>query len=231
MLISRSISTITLDLDDTLWEIGPVIARAEQYLRDWMVLNYPKIQQTLSDDDIARLREQVIAEHYDQSHDFTFLRREIIARMGRAAGYSIDVDAAFNVFDAARNEIELFPDVRPALALLADRFTLVAVTNGNANLEKIGIDNLFDGFVSARSVGAAKPAAAIFTTAVEIGGAIASETLHVGDHPHMDVLGAREAGLKTVWMNRDQRTWPNDIAEADATVSDLHGLDQLLSLV
>ena len=45
------------------------------------------------------------------------------------------VDAAFDVFDDARNDLELFPEVRPALESLRKRFVLVAVTNGNANLE------------------------------------------------------------------------------------------------
>ena len=47
--------------------------------------------------------------------------------------------ASFAVFDRYRNDLELFPDVRPALEALSQRFTLIAVTNGNANLDTIGI--------------------------------------------------------------------------------------------
>jgi len=224
----RTITTITLDLDDTLWAIGPVIARAERQLRDWLASNYPRVPTEFSHDDIQSLRKQVIAEYADRSHDLTFLRREIIARMGQAAGYTIDVDAAFDVFDAARNDLDLYPDVRPALSSLTQRFTLIAVTNGNADLDKIGIGDLFDGFVSARTAGAAKPASQIFNAAVEAGGAVAAQTLHVGDHPQLDINGAREAGLWAVWINRDNTAWPDDMDEPDGVVSDLHGLDRLL---
>ena len=229
MLDPSGISTVTLDLDDTLWAIGPVIVRAERRLQSWLGEHYPGVTERLTHDDVLQIRRQVIVEHADKLHDMTFLRREIITRMGRAAGCEIDVDVAFEVFYAARNDLELYPDVRPALASLTERYTLIAVTNGNADLAKIGIDDLFDGFVSATATGAAKPAAKIFEAAVEAGGAGKSETLHVGDHPEMDVVGARAAGLRAVWINRGGFEWPDDVEEPDGVVSDLHGLDELLA--
>ncbi len=228
MLDANAIATITFDLDDTLWEIGPVIERAERRLRDWLGENYPDVVASLSRERIAELRDAVFAEHGDRAHDFTFLRREIIRRMGEAAGSPVDVDAAFEVFLAARNDLDLYPDVRPVLTSLAGRFTLVAVTNGNADLDRIGIADLFDGFVSARSVGSAKPAPEIFAAAVEIGGSRAQETLHVGDHPELDVHGARAAGLRAVWMNRAGHAWPRHVTAPDGIVQDLHGLESLL---
>jgi putative hydrolase of the HAD superfamily len=137
------IRTITLDLDDTLWDIAPVIRRAETRLRNWLEERYPRIVEMHQPEDIVELRAQVVAEFQDRSHDLTFIRCEVLARMGIAAGYGDDfVDEAFDVFDKERNTVELFPEVRPALESLASRFTLVAVTNGNARLERIGIDHL-----------------------------------------------------------------------------------------
>lgn len=224
----QDIRTITLDLDDTLWAIAPVIARAEKRLQDWLVENYPRVAKRLSPQELGDLRNAVLVEHVDRAHDLTFLRREVIARIGLAAGYEVDVDAAFAVFDEQRNDLELYPDVRPALMSLKQHFTLIAVTNGNANLKKIGIDSLFDGIVSARSAGAAKPAPSIFQAAVAKGGALAEETLHVGDHPSMDIHGARAAGLRAVWVNRGGGAWPEDIARPDAVIKNLHELDELL---
>ena len=66
---------------------------------------------------------------------------------------------------------------------IAKRFHLIAGTNGNANLEVIGIRHLFDHVVTAAMAGAAKPAAQVFELAVEVGGADKQQTLHVGDHP------------------------------------------------
>jgi putative hydrolase of the HAD superfamily len=122
----------------------------------------------------------------------------------------------------------LFPDARPALEKLASRYRLIAVTNGNADLELIGIDDLFDAFVSARTAGAAKPDPRIFAAAVEAGGHPAGNTLHVGDHPAHDVHGARQSGLRAAWVNRGRKPWPEEHPAADLEVSDLGVLADFL---
>jgi putative hydrolase of the HAD superfamily len=226
----NGIRTITLDLDDTLWDVSPVIRRAEATLSEWLGRRYPRIVEMHQPEDIAELRAQVVVEFEDQAHDLTFIRRQVLARMGIAAGYGDDfVDDAFAVFDRERNTLELFPEVRPVLESLAGRYTLVAVTNGNAKLERIGIDHLFHEVVSARSAGAAKPARPIFDAAVSAGGAAAHETLHVGDHPEFDVEGARAAGLRAVWLNRNGHPWPGGLAPPERTIADLRELDELLA--
>jgi 2-haloalkanoic acid dehalogenase type II len=226
----NGIRTITLDLDDTLWDVAPVIRRAESKLTEWLRERYPRIVAMHQPEDIVEVRAQVVVEFEDRAHDLTFIRRQVLARMGVAAGYGDGfVDEAFAVFDRERNTLELFPEVLPALESLASRYKLVAVTNGNAKLERIGIDHLFHAVVSARSAGAAKPAKPIFDAAVSVGGAAAHETLHVGDHPEFDVEGARAAGLRAVWVNRNGHPWPGGLAPPERTIADLRELDQLLA--
>ncbi len=223
------IRAITLDLDDTLWAIGPVIMRAEEKLWSWLGENYPKIPEKFTPDESIALREQVMRKHWDQSHDFRFLRKTVLEHMAETVGYSSDlVDDAFDVFDRARNDVELFSDVLPTLAALGEHFALVAVTNGNANLERIGIRHLFHDVVTAVDVGAAKPARPIFAEAVNRAGVNADETLHVGDHPDIDIDGARKAGMRTAWINRHGDGWPKHIAPPDVTVSRIEELITVL---
>lgn len=215
----NDIRTITIDLDDTLWDIMPVIQRAELLLRDWLARYYPRMTERFDSEAILTIRRQVLEEHCDMAHDLTFLRRQVLTRMSDAAGYSdFPVDEAFAVFNEARNQVTLYPEARPALEALGRRHALIAVTNGNADLERIGIRKLFHGVVSSASAGAAKPAREIFDAAVRAGGANAAETLHVGDHPLHDVQGARDAGLRAVWVNRRQESWPDTYAAPDAEV-------------
>ncbi len=223
------IRTITIDLDDTLWEIHPVLRRAEARLHEWMSENYPRITEMFGPDDFRILRKEVLNEFEDHLHDLTFIRRTVLARLGEAAGYGDShVDAAFEVFDDARNDVSLFPGVRTALTKLRQRFVLVAVTNGNANLEKIGIRDLFDDVISAAMAGAAKPARPIFDAAVRAGGASAEQTLHVGDDPLRDVHGARDAGLRSVWVNRSGAAWPDEYQAPDIEVQHIGELDAVL---
>ncbi|MBK6596771.1 MAG: HAD hydrolase-like protein [Proteobacteria bacterium] len=53
--------------------------------------------------------------------------------------------------------------------------------------------------------------------------------MYVGDDPHLDVAGARAAGLRTVWMNRSAAPWPDELEPADITVADCRELARLLT--
>jgi 2-haloalkanoic acid dehalogenase type II len=229
MVHVKDIRAITLDLDDTLWAIHPVIHRAERGLYAWLGENYPRITAMNSRESILQQRAAVADEFPEHSHDYTFMRRTVLARLGVAANYGDQlVDDAMAVFDALRNDVEIWPEVRPALEALRESFVLVAVTNGNANLKMVGIDDLFHDVVTARTAGAAKPAQKIFDAAVQAGGAAPEQTLHVGDHPEFDVDGAIGAGLRAVWVNRSGKPWPRDLRKPHAIVSHVGQLQGLL---
>ncbi len=230
----QDVRVITMDLDDTLWDVMPVILRAEAALREYFAEHYPEIPERVSSDEIMAMRAEVVTRYRDCAHDLTFLRKQTIIAMAKRAGYGETLgltisEEAFEVFNEHRNRLEMFPDARPALERLASRYRLIAVTNGNADLELIGIDDLFDAFVSARSAGAAKPDPRIFTAAIEAGGHPADHTLHVGDHPEHDVRGAQQSGLRTAWVNRGKLPWPEEHPAADLEVSDLAVLADFLA--
>jgi len=222
----QHIRAITIDLDDTLWPIGPVIRRAELALREWLQEHVPAVAERHPASSVARIRKRVMKEHPDMAHDLTFIRRQVLSRMGHGVGIGDSfVDDAFAAFDKARNSVELFPEVADALTSLAKRYTLVAVTNGNARLDAIGIDQHFADCVAARDVGKAKPHPEIFVAATAACGAKPSDTLHVGDHPEQDVHGAKEAGLHAVWVNRVNAYFPGVWHKPDREVASLEELD------
>jgi HAD superfamily hydrolase (TIGR01509 family) len=222
------IRTITLDLDDTLWEIGPVIQRAESLLWQWLSAHYPRIGERWSARKLVELRESIVEDYPDRAHDFRFLRKRVLAQVAVDSGYTEDlVEPAFDIFDAARNSVELFPEVIPELTRLSQHFTLIAITNGNANLHAIGIARLFDGIVTSVDVGVPKPARPMFDEAMRMADSAPEETLHVGDHPESDIDGARQVGMRTAWMNRFDDVWPEHFESPDAvvrTVSDVRSL-------
>ena len=85
--------------------------------------------------DLEQLRGN--AMEYGLKVAVDLLRRVVLERIGTAAGYDTDfIDDAFDVFDEVRNDVDIFPGVIPALEMLSEHFVLIAVTNGNANLEK-----------------------------------------------------------------------------------------------
>ncbi len=210
MLNLSRIRAITLDLDDTLWPVWPTIERAEQALQAWLCLHAPATAAWLSDPQRRRaIRERVNADWADHVHDLTRLRREAIRRALLEAGEAPELaEPAFEVFFAERQKVSLYPDALPALHRLSRRFPVVSVSNGNADLERIGLRAHFVGAVSAREVGCKKPDPRIFHHAAGLAGVPAEAVLHVGDDFALDVVGAIGAGMQAVWVNREGHPWP-----------------------
>ena len=214
---------ISLDLDDTLWPVAPVIAAAEAALQSWLREHHPRAVHGFTVDSMRNLRARVAERFPLKSHDLTFLRRQALAEMFAAAGYPDGpaADVAFEIFLSHRNRVEFYADALPALTRLRAKYRLFALSNGNADLERCGIADLFDGHVTASAAGAAKPDARIYAHLLRAAGVPPIEVLHVGDDPLADVVGATQAGLQAVWLNRDARAWPEQFGQPARTVTTL----------
>jgi putative hydrolase of the HAD superfamily len=225
----QGVRGVCLDLDDTLWPVGPAIARAEATMIEWLAGHCPRVVARHDAASIRALRAEVAAAHPERLHDLTFLRRTALERAVVEAGYAAEAaDGAFAAFFAARNQVELFADVLPALDRLASRYRLFALSNGNADLEAIGLAARFEIAVSAREAGAAKPHPRIFEVLLGRASLPPAEVVYVGDDPHADVEGARRAGLHAVWVDRAGREWPAALEPPLHRVQDLHELARLL---
>ncbi len=225
------IRAITLDLDDTIWPIAPVIVKAEQALADWLRTHAPATAAHWSLDAMRTQRDAVAREHPHVAHDFTRQRMISLERMFAEAGDDPALaHAAFEAFFAARCDVEHYDGSVDALERMARHLPLAALSNGNACLTRIGLMPLFRFQLGAREHGAAKPAASIFHAACRELQCAPHEVLHVGDDVEMDVVGAARAGLRTCWINRmDEapgapRAWPHTEIVPDLEFHDLAAL-------
>jgi putative hydrolase of the HAD superfamily len=202
------VTALTLDLDDTLWPVRPALVAAERVLAGWLRTHAPATATGLGTGGMLALRAQVAAERPDWAHDLTAIRLETIRRALRLHGDDPALaDAAFETFFEARHQVTLYEDVRPALARLAARYRLIAVSNGNADVARVGLGEFFAGSVSARQHGTAKPAASIFHAACAAASAAPHCVLHLGDDPALDIDGALAAGLQAGWVCRPDGAW------------------------
>lgn len=201
---------LTLDLDDTLWPVWPAIERAEAVLLDWLRQHAPATAAAHDTASLRRLREQVGRDYPEQAHDLSWLRQTSIARALAASGEDPALaEPAFALFFDHRQRVELYPEVPDALAALAERLPVLALTNGNADLRRIGLDRHFVGSLTAREFGLGKPHAAFFHAACAQLGCAPHEVLHIGDDWDLDVAGAHAAGLHAAWVHRPgQRARP-----------------------
>jgi len=223
------VRAVCFDLDNTLWDVWPVIMRAEQKMYDFLAERYPRVVANMTMEMMRAAREQTAAAHPQMRHDFTFLRKQTLREHAREFGYAeAMVDEAFEAFIQARNQVDLYPDVVPALEQLRARYRLFTASNGNADIDKIGLAHFFERTVNARLVGALKPDPAIFHKVIEGTDLQAHEVVYVGDDPLLDVEGARGAGMHAIWIDRQGEEWPAQIAPATYTVRSLTELVELL---
>ncbi len=221
---------ICFDLDNTLWDVAPVIARAEARLQTWLEQHAPEIPRRWSIEAMREARVALASEQPASAHDMSWLRTEALLRHAIECGYDASVaGAGFEIFHAARHEVELYPDVEPALASLATRFRLLALTNGNADVGRAGLGAYFSIALTARDAGAAKPDARAYAGLVAATGLEPAQILHVGDDPVADIEGARAAGLRVAWLNRSRATWPAHLAPPALEVAELGALVQHLA--
>jgi HAD superfamily hydrolase (TIGR01509 family) len=213
---------LSFDLDDTLWPVAPVIAAAESELLSWLRVRYPQTVSGHSIESLRDLRAEVARRYPEHGHDLTFLRHRALKDLFGAAGHEESLaDDALEVFFAARNRVEFYDDARPSLLRLHSRYRLFALSNGNADLKRCGIADLFAGHITASAAGFPKPDARIFARLLDLAGVEPQQVLHIGDDPLTDVVGAIRAGMQAVWLNRDAREWPKSFGRPPRTITTL----------
>ncbi|MGN7839507.1 HAD family hydrolase [Stenotrophomonas sp. 22385] len=216
---------ITLDLDDTLWPFAPIGARIDQVLYEWMLQHSPATAAMYPVAAMRELRERSFRDNPQLHHDLSALRRLTLREALENSGADLALlEPAYEAFYAARNQVEFYPDALDALARIAARVPVAALSNGNADLARIGLDHHFAFQLGSREHGAAKPAASIFHAACERLGVAPAQVLHVGDHVEMDVVGAMQAGLRGCWINRVEHTWHHPSLQPDLQFDTLTGL-------
>lgn len=103
----------------------------------------------------------------------------------------------------------VYPDVWPALNKWQQQgIELAVVSNFDSRiyavLKALNLAEYFTSVTISTEVGAAKPDSQIFTAALQKHNSIAKDVLHIGDSFKADYCGAKAAGLKAIWLNREQ---------------------------
>jgi putative hydrolase of the HAD superfamily len=223
------VRAICFDLDNTLWDVWPVIMRAEQKMYDFLAERYPRVVASMTIEMMRAAREQTAAAHPQMRHDFTFLRKQTLREHAQEFGYAeAMVEEAFDAFIRARNEVDLYPDVLPALERwrraigCSPRATATPISAESAS--RISSSARLPRGTSARS----SPIPRSFHKVIEGTDLQAHEVVYVGDDPLLDVEGARGAGMQAIWIDRQGGEWPPQIAPASYTVRSLTELVELL---
>ena len=227
------ITAISFDGDMTLWDFRKVMRHSlKKALAELRRLVPSARPRNLSVEEMIAIRSRVEEEEQGRTWNMEELRLLAFERTLESIG-SPDRDLAARLNELYLKhrfeDIELYPDVEPALDILAPHFKLGLLSNGNSYPERCGLEGRFAFVVFSQDVQIRKPDRRIFEIAAREAGCPMEELMHVGDSFENDVMGAHEAGAKTVWLNREGMESKAEI-KADYEITSLADLPGVLGL-
>lgn len=213
------IRTIFVDLDDTIWDFtanSKVALKAvyERYQLDNQCSYDVFIKEYLL------INEKLWSLYHHGKIEKDFLKRERFRASFERCGIICESPERFD-YDYLETIVTLKKVVAGAPKLLQHlkkRGSVNVLSNGFANLQfrklqSAGLDRYIDLMVLSDDIGVTKPDKRLFDYALEKAKANAETTLMIGDNYDADILGAYNAGWKTIFFNRRGESIENNVAD------------------
>jgi len=224
---------IYFDIDGTLVDYEADACHAFGKARDHAAESHPELAQCLTDETFRRARDAT----YIQFGDTGIPLKDWYRACMRNALESVEIfdltlaERMGELYKLFRNTtLEEFEDALEVIPKLADSYKLGLISNGSSKIQKLRIGEFFTFSVFAREVGHEKPSPEIFLAAAEIAGCSNGEILYVGDGQHTDILGASNAGIEMVWINRAHTELLQGIPQPDHEIHDLRHIFKVAAI-
>ena len=201
------ISVISFDGDMTLWDFLRVMRHSLKYTLTELQRQAPTRRVLeLTVDEMIAIRNQFADDVKGKMWNLEEMRLRAFEKTLEYVGCP-DKELAAHLNAIYRKhrfeDIELYPDVLPTFDVLAPHFKLGLLSNGNTYPERCGLEGHFAFVVFSQDVQIEKPDRRIFEITAARAGCELAQMLHVGDSLQNDVAGARNAGVHSVWLNRE----------------------------
>lgn len=145
-----------------------------------------------------------------------------------------DVALSYNIgndyIEHSPRKTALMPHAHDVLSYLHEKYSLHIITNGFEEVQHIKIDHsdlkkYFREIITSERAGYKKPEKFIFDYSLETANARAEESIMIGDHLEIDLLGARNAGIDQVYFN------PNNVPHTETITHEISSLKELLEIL
>ena len=201
------ISTISFDGDMTLWDFRKVMHHSLKHTLVELQRRVPTQRVLeLTVDEMIVIRNQFAEEVKGKIWNLEEIRRRAFERTLEHVGCpDKSLAAHLNAIYLKHRfeDVELYPDVISTFDVLARHFKLGLLSNGNTYPERCGLEGYLTFVVFSQDVQIEKPDRRIFEITAKRAGCELAQMLHVGDSLENDVAGARNAGVHSVWLNRE----------------------------
>ncbi|WP_318435000.1 5-amino-6-(5-phospho-D-ribitylamino)uracil phosphatase YigB [Photobacterium leiognathi] len=229
------IRALTFDLDDTLYDNRPVISRVEQAVILWLSKILPS-HLTLDVNSWLKLQQQLATIDPMLKHNGREWRRRTLKIGLMQLGFRLNeaevlAQQGLDVATKIRNQIDIPDETHIVLKTLSAHFPLIALTNGDVDVDKIGLAQYFVEVYHSGRDGLSKPEPDLFNLAKQKLQLSAENILHVGDHLKADVYGAKQCGFQACWFNDQKQQIPLESEANTMPDVEITQLSQLLEMV
>jgi len=202
------IKVISFDADGTLWDFLKVMRHSLKYVLKALHEIDQESASMLDIDKMIRIRNKVANDLKGIIINLEEVRLRAFRETLQVIKRPNDELAKYlnEVYLKHRFEdIELYEDVLPTLSTLKKKYSLGILSNGNSYPELCGLDEMFQFTVFSQDYGMEKPDPLIFEVALKEANCTKQQIIHIGDSLESDIAGANNAGIRCVWINREQK--------------------------
>ena len=210
-----SIRHIFFDLDDTLWDFE----RNSKEVLEQLYQEYG-LKSKLGADfhefhSAYRSKNTEFWKRYNSGEiDKQYLRNNRFHETFKLFGhndYEENLSITQQYLERAPHGKHLKEGAIEILELLQKKFSLHIITNGFAEVQDIKLNGsplrpYFKNIIISESHGVNKPQTAIFRIAEQLSGAHRDECVMIGDNHDSDILGALQAGWKSIHLTEDENS-------------------------
>ncbi|MGH7357059.1 MAG: HAD family hydrolase, partial [Candidatus Rokuibacteriota bacterium] len=156
------------------------------------------------------------------------IQGQVLSRVLRQFDVGADAAPYVDLFFQVTTKVELYPETLSVLNALGHVRSAIVSNADHEHLAAWNFTLPVQFVLISETVRAYKPDRLVFQRALEQLGLQPHEVLHVGDSDVDDVKGAKAAGLRVAWVNRDGRPLRRDVPQPDFEIPDLTEVPTLL---
>lgn len=216
---------IIFDFDDMLWLFVFIGVCIDQVLYDWMceysfviVVMYLVVV-------MWELCECFFYDNLQLYYDLSVLCWLILCEVLENSGVDfVLLELVYEVFYVVCNQVEFYFDVLDVLVWIVVKVLVVVFSNGNVDLQCIGLVYYFSFQFGLCEYGVVKFVVSIFYVVCDCLGVLLVYVLYVGDYVDMDVVGVMQVGLCGCWINCVEYIWNYFLLQFDLQFDILIGL-------
>ena len=230
----KPFKAISFDLDDTLYDNHPIIENAELSILAYLNKSFPELAE-LTRKQWLLYKNLEIKQFPALAHNVSLARQQTLTRVMTIYGipqYKAVAYAkqAFNEFIRLRSDFVVPQESIQLLEKIAQRYPVIAITNGNVDEFQIQLADKFEFVLKAGKGFKSKPQGDLFIEAARRLDIEVADILHIGDHLITDVYGAQNNGAQAVWFNPNRQSLTGASLLPTVEISRLESLYKLLQL-